>query len=289
MVEVLIVLAVTGLLLFSAIVLINGRQNKTEFMTGIHDLQQQIQQVVNETASNYYPNNGSFSCSATGGNAPVISTTGAGQGTNATCVFVGKALRFGDAGGAGTLDNDTYTVYPLIANRQNNLGQEVTAYGATGDAHLVAIAPGTNTNNTPGFPDDSTVEQLPGGITFNYANGNYDSADPTKPANRVVAVAFLTSLGSYSADTSGDTQVLNSGAQQMGLYKFNGAVVPWGDATSTEGTVVDALNSDPVAAAGSNVTLCFTSGTTNESGLITIARGSLVVNLQVYEGTACGR
>lgn len=259
-------------------------------MTGIHDLQQQIQQIINETASGYYPNNGSFSCSASGGNPPVISTSGADQGTNATCVFVGKALRFGDAGGAGTLDNNTYTVYPLVANRQNNLGQEVTAYGATGDAHQVVIAPGVNTNNDPGFPDDSTVQHLPSGITFNYANGSYDPANPAKPANRIAVVGLLSSLGSYSADPSDDgSQVLSSGSQQLGLYEFDGGVVPWGSATNTGGTVVDALNRNGVVPQSGNVKLCFTSGTTDESGLITIAKGSLVASLQVYGGKACGR
>ena len=63
-VETLIVLAVSGLLLISAIVMISGRTNKTQFTTAANDLKQSLEQVINEISSGYFPNANNFQCTA---------------------------------------------------------------------------------------------------------------------------------------------------------------------------------------------------------------------------------
>ena len=94
-VEVMVVLAVSGAMLFTAAALIDGRQAKTEFTTGIDDEQQQLQEIIGEAASGYYPNGHDFKCTSPG-NQPVSFLSGSQQqGTNAGCIFLGKLVQFG--------------------------------------------------------------------------------------------------------------------------------------------------------------------------------------------------
>src|SRR5688572_4270761 len=65
-VEVLIVLAITGLLFVSAAVMIAGRQNRTAFEQSVRNIHSQIQAAIDEVIVGHYPNNGNFDCNATG-------------------------------------------------------------------------------------------------------------------------------------------------------------------------------------------------------------------------------
>jgi type II secretory pathway pseudopilin PulG len=111
--ETMIVLAVSGLLLISALALISGKQGTAEFQTAINDLQQQIQQVINQTESGYYPSQSDFTCTAMPGMAPVIDTnTNVSRGTNSDCLLLGNVIYFGP----GNTTN-SYSVYPMAAYR----------------------------------------------------------------------------------------------------------------------------------------------------------------------------
>lgn len=111
-VEVLIVLAVTGLMFVSAALLINGRQNKTMFMSAVNDFRQQLQQIINQTQSGYYGGT-TINCqsSSTGPNLTVTSSDG-------SCIFLGSVLQF-------TTGSGTFKIVPVIGNRLYN-GQEVS-------------------------------------------------------------------------------------------------------------------------------------------------------------------
>src|SRR5438874_1617208 len=80
-VEVMIVLAITGLLFLSAAALISGKQNQAAFDQAIQQLQSQIQQTMNEVSVGYYPNRNDFVCVA-GGTGPLLSSGSNQQGTN---------------------------------------------------------------------------------------------------------------------------------------------------------------------------------------------------------------
>lgn len=96
-IEVMIVLAVTGALFVSAALLIAGRQQQTQFDQSIREVQSQIQQVINEIGHGFYPNSGDFSCEAGSSGPPTFTGAAAGQGTNEGCIFLGKAIQFGVA------------------------------------------------------------------------------------------------------------------------------------------------------------------------------------------------
>jgi prepilin-type N-terminal cleavage/methylation domain-containing protein len=269
-VEVLIVLAVTGLLFLSAVIFINGRQNRTEFTVSINSMQQQIQQVMNETASGYYPNQ-NFSCTAGLAGQPIINAGSQSQGTKIGCVFLGKVIQFAAA------DSDNTTagiVYPMVGNQ--NAQSILTA------APITLVTGGST-------PIDLSVGlSSKGGLTVQsmYYNGN--------PANTTAGIGFLAGGGDGTfASSSPDGVGLASGSLQFSLYAVKATAVN----STTKSAMVAALDALKPAAppvepvnlvAVSQVSVCFASGTTNQSGLITIGQGnSQAVSLQIKGNTTC--
>src|SRR5688572_13139275 len=89
-IEVIIVLAISGALFVSAAIMISGRQNQTAFDQSVQQIHSQIQQALNEVSAGYYPNNTDFQCTAlVSGSPPTISSGSASQGTNSGCIFLG--------------------------------------------------------------------------------------------------------------------------------------------------------------------------------------------------------
>src|SRR4051812_35553772 len=89
-IEVLIVLAVTGVLLASALRLISGQQARTEFSQSIRDVQSQINDVMNNVSSGYFATGGKVGCT-TSSSGPTLSSTppSGGSGTSKDCILIG--------------------------------------------------------------------------------------------------------------------------------------------------------------------------------------------------------
>jgi prepilin-type N-terminal cleavage/methylation domain-containing protein len=118
-IEVLIVLAVSGMMFVIAINFINDKQGKAAFTQGTNELVSQIQNTIEQVT------NGQFSdvplnCSFSGGTTSVTSGTRP-PGTNSTCIFVGKMLRF-------QADATTYDTLSLAGGRvtTNGAGTPIT-------------------------------------------------------------------------------------------------------------------------------------------------------------------
>lgn len=265
-VETLIVLAVTGAILISALALINGRQSRTQFTVGIGQVQQQVQQVISEVKNGYYPNNGNITCVATA-SGPYLTQASNGQGQNGSCIFLGKAIQFWPSG-----QSDQMTIIPIAANRLGG-NQEVTNLPA---AKPVAIAPLSATDSTT--PDATEKRAFGNGIHVvdMWRNGNR--------SDKIGAVAILFSLASY--DSQG---LLTPGALQTSLYTVNGTrlnTATTAVATAIKGTG-GATGLDNTA---NQVSICFASSTTKQSGLLTIGGATgkeLSVNMTIMAGTAC--
>jgi type II secretory pathway pseudopilin PulG len=186
-VETLIVLAVSALLVASAIILISGRTSKTEFTTATNDLKQQLQQIMNETATGYFPNSGSFTCAQNGGNMPKLTNASSQQGTNGDCIFLGKVMQFGATDSVGNMQ-----VYSITGNRLTPAKTEVTTLA---EAKPEAVAPGTSSATNLGLNGITTVLRAKGGIM---ATGDcFNNAVETATCNN------------FSATNSGATYTLN--------------------------------------------------------------------------------
>lgn len=260
-VEVMIVLAVTGLLFVSAATLISGRQNQAAFEQGIQQVQSQLQQVINEVASGYYPNLNDFTCKNTGG---LLTITGgaSAQGTNGDCLFVGKVLQFGS--GVAT-DPEKFATFSLAGLRTN----------ATGDQNMTLAA----TSPTV-IPNATTTTQLEGGISVDSMwYGGVKS-------NKISALAFTSSLGTING--SG----ILTGTQQINVIPIQSTALTQSTAT-TPGIIHGELsNAAAIVNPSGGIQICFASGGTDASGLVTIGNNGtsgreLGVTLDIKSGRSC--
>ena len=148
-IEVLIVLAVSGMLFVSAAILISGKQNQTAFDQSIRQVQSQVQQLISDVATGYYPNSENFRCTISGGN-PTLSAGAARQGTNSGCIFVGKAVQFG----VGAANSEIFNGYTISGVQRGGAGGTETASMA--EANPSVVAPG-------GLPQASSTRAVSAG------------------------------------------------------------------------------------------------------------------------------
>ncbi len=257
--EVLIVLTITALLFLSATALISGKQDQTEFDQAINEVQSQIQQAIGDVSNGYFPSLNNFTCTAGAGGPVITSGAGAGQGTNTGCIFIGKVLRFGIAGGA----SEQFSTYTLAGLQQDSSGKDVSSLSA---AMPAVIAP---TTLNPSAPDDSTLNSLQNGLT------TYQNATTSGSAN-IAGIAFVS--------TFAPADVTQSSSRNVDLIPIYGTM-----ASITSDAINTALRSSPPIDPSGGAQICFVSGTTNQSGLITIgsANSTLSVTLTIKGNKTC--
>lgn len=116
-IEVLIFLAVSGLMFLSAVLFISGKQGNAEFQQGMNDLNNQIKTVINDVANGYYPTSQDFTCkTASNVSPPAFTHLAAGTqeaGSNADCTFMGKVMQFGFHSTQGV----GYKIYSVAGRR----------------------------------------------------------------------------------------------------------------------------------------------------------------------------
>jgi hypothetical protein len=291
-VETLIVLAVSGSLFVSAVVLISGRQGKTEFSTAINSLQQQLQQVVNETASGYYPNRGDFKCSGSGGALTFMGVSN-GQGTNSGCIFLGNAVQVG----LGSGKESQLGLLPLVG-LQYQAG--TSAVQQISQTKLRAVYPANLTES--GF-DATTIDQMQYGLAPAASNRSSDCGGGTGipggmcyVKNNVPARTGI--MAFVSGDSAGNIVATNSNGDLAGSQVFSLYAVTYNAGGGNTGGTNEDLTSASKAignnaaftssglVAVDKVSICVASATTDQSGLLTIDSG-LHVNLQIKSGTVC--
>lgn len=90
-VEVMIVLAVSGALFISVVAMFSGRIASSQFRQAINTYETDVQDTISDTANGFYDSE-NVSCSVNGGGNYVISSGASTPGTNRGCVFAGKFL-----------------------------------------------------------------------------------------------------------------------------------------------------------------------------------------------------
>jgi prepilin-type N-terminal cleavage/methylation domain-containing protein len=282
--EVLIVLAVTSILFLSAVLLVNGKQSRTQFLTGINSMKQQLQQLANETATGYYPNASDFGCSPSGSG---LTFTGpaTGQGTNGGCIFLGKAVQFGLDSSSSTLG-----IIPLAGKQYVSGADSVTSISQTSVRALYPI--GSETLTTKAF----TTTLMENGLrvaTSNHACGAafpsgicYTPVTPAGPqAAGTLAFVAGDSTGAIASPAGGGN--VESGSQQISLYGVSGSQVNNSPAAASAQIGGYDSGHPTHLQAASQAMICIANGATNQSGLFTIDNG-LNVTLQIMAGQTCG-
>lgn len=123
-IEVLIVLAISGVLFTSAVLVFQGQQAKTEFSQSLYDLASSIQSYAIQAGSGAYDNGGTYNCSAPDGGTPVLSTT---LPSNDGCLYLGKAIQIVQS----PADSQTMNIYTVLGSRLDSSHNPVTQLSDT--------------------------------------------------------------------------------------------------------------------------------------------------------------
>ena len=269
-VETMIVMAVTGIMFISVVLLINGKQQRAQFQFAVKDVQTQIRQIMTETMAGYNQL-GNNTCSNFGGKPKLATGTTDTLGTNASCVFLGKTIIFSQ-------DKESFLVAPVIGLRQ----PITTDFQGVFAADLNSSKPILST--------DTIASQMM--LQFGLTPVAMYVGDDL--AQKVGSVSFVLTPGvkDISPGNQGTTsQNLNIVAVTNGSSLAN-SIDTERSAVETamqNGTVSsrDYINStdDKV-----KVSICFNSGTTNQSLLLTIGNGGNGIGLgsKIYGVQNCG-
>jgi type II secretory pathway pseudopilin PulG len=275
-VETMVVLTVTGALFVAIAASLTGRQNAAEFTHSIQSVQSQLQQVINQVPDGNFPDK-NVSC-ASGGSSLVFSG-GGNQGTNSECLFLGKVIQF-HVHNAGGLTTEQYQVYTIAG-----LNTQGTAASPFAAAKPTVVQVGSNIANY------STAISLEYGLQVVWMRSNNNLSCFALSCS-IGAVGFLMEPGQAGNTGTG----YSSGAQQVDLIPIrttglnqdlSTTVIKIQDSTTGSGGLQDVnlLTVAPINPT-SGVQICFASGTTNQSGLVTIGSTGrqLAVKLNVKSG-----
>lgn len=263
-IETLMVLAISAGLFVAVAATLAGRQNRTEFDQSIQDIKAQIQQAISEVGSGVYANTNNFTCTP-GGLGPNLTAGSGNQGGNSGCIFLGKAIQFGVSGTSNPEETRSYIIAGL---QKDSSGQEVATYAA---AKPTVVAPSTA---SPSTPDASIKGILQYGVTTKEVY--YGS-----PKVNIGAIAFVSKLATYSSGA------VVSGASQVNIVPITGTSI--NASTTATAQAINANLATSTLNPATGVSLCFVSGGSNQSGLITIGGNSrqLTVSLSVKENKTC--
>lgn len=273
-VETLIVLAVTGLIFFSAVLAMQGKVGRTEFLQAINETQTQIQQIINDTANGYYPlPSTAFSCDTTASGSIRISATGSqGQGEHSKCTFIGKVIQFRVQG----TNPEQYAVYSLVGLRCASGALGVCETPSTvGAARPIALYPYGST--VPTTIDASTVKPLANGLRTRWIQYN--------GTNNTGAVGFIADPTTLAGSVY-DVSKKSAGTQATTVHIVQGTAL-----NQTRNAVVGRINTPSnLRQPDDGVRICFDSPSGDQSGLIAIGAGQdqeTSVTLTIFEGTNC--
>ncbi len=237
-VEVMIVLAVSGGLFVAITMMLSGRQAQAQFNQAITSVKHEIEQVINEVQSGYsLASDSPYSCTVNGSGVPQIASGGSGQGTSTACIFLGKALQFS----TNAEFDESYATYVIVGNR--------TA------ANFAASNPRTSTLLMETKP-------LRFGLRTEFVRNG---------VGQVGGVAFTTPFSQSGTVSQGSNSV---------------ELRPVGTSTNlTSNQFVSAVGLPAFASAAPNpaggIQICLRSGTTNQSGLITVGAGNSPASVQL--------
>ncbi len=259
-VEVMIVMAVTSALFVAVALTMAGKQRKAEFLQATNDIHAVTQQTINEVSAGFYPSKNDFRCVQTAGPAITIMSTAEEQGTNQSCVFLGKVMYFGQS---PVSDRETFNTFSIAGLRSATT--------------LATSAPTVIQNDVI----DTTVPGLlKYGLSVRSVKYNDTVGDSAAGDVNVGAVAFITAAGDI--DVEGNYK---SGSQQVDLVPVPSTALNRTKATMI--TNIDAyLETATVVNPRNGVKICFV-GADNLTALVTIGSNGhdLLTKLEVKDCT----
>ncbi|MDQ3093591.1 MAG: hypothetical protein M3Q70_00230 [bacterium] len=234
--EVMIFLAISGLIFVSAAVGVNGRQQRVQYTQSIKDFEGQMVDVLNDVAAGYYPAPVGYECRALGGGTPRPDFTTAGgtpveHGASDECISVGKAVLFNLNGNA---DADNFGLASLVGVRPSIVSNSKVSVESTNPILAYEANPGNTFDLTE-------LKPLRFGLKV---TGIYDLAAPfTSYAAIVIASGF---------DGSNPASIKN-GLTETRLYALRGNL---GQTMDEYANDLSGLNSTDIVKPVNGVEIC---------------------------------
>ena len=177
MFEVTIVLAISGILLFSAVQLFRGQSAETGFDQAVHDINSELTTRIKKVSTSYFPDSETYQCIARP--RPTLSPAAGGsqqQGSNQECIYLGVAIE------AVPQTSDFY-FYTVLGSRTDLSGAPITEFSLANPEPIIGQNDG---------PD----------LTANYNAGGYIKIAKSTAITTTNAQLDSTLVGYYS-DLSG--------------------------------------------------------------------------------------
>ncbi len=252
-IEVMIFLAVSGMMFAIAANFINGKQANAEFNQGMSQFASELQQSINDVGNGYYTSGEDVTCSidAITSKPKIVSAGGTSErGSNQACVFLGKLVQFKANG-----DDQYYKVSVIAARKSPSTATSITD------------VPKNYTEADPTISDTLLTE--------------------TKKLRWGMKVDNVSS--SSTADIPGFAIVKTFAAGTEGGGSQSSRTIPIETATyGTPLTTISGANLDTWAATNSGVKICLIGGNGKYGRIsIGVSGNKAVVKKEILGSTAC--
>ena len=286
LVESMIVLGVTGVLFISLAGMVAGQQAKARFKSSMTDITTQIQSQINEVATGFYPNGGDFRCRAISGN-PVATVGVSSLGENADCTFLGRAMMYGIPG----TDPEQYRIQTLIGLRRTLAGREPLTLR---EARTQVLNRG-NTYNTAGtWPQLATPINLQQGTTVAWMRSM--NGGGVNIPERIAGFAIVAAPNQQlSLNVNNSVESGTIVPTIIPIPNPTGSATPGVSERDGVDLIIRSLGGPPSgtpipADAGDGpIQICFASGTTDQSGLVTIGTNNSTTSVEfvIFNNKTC--
>jgi type II secretory pathway pseudopilin PulG len=272
-VETLIFLAVSSVMFVSVMLLVNGQQQRTEFVQAVRTFESEMQDIANDvsTGNSAYPFPAGQSCKINGGGNLIIDNSSpAGQ---QRCIFIGRVLQFVPQG----TNPQTYNTYTIVGKQRLSVGgKEVSSLA---EAKPIALVPGTGPNAS--VPDYKQVTKMSAAARIGKVS--YKQGAVTTP---VGAFGFYTTFQSYTGGSISTNSIHVDAAPVSGTALSN-----------TTTSVADRIAAHTAASPtltplnpNGGITVCILSNASNQYALIQFggnSTGNLAVTTTIETGSVC--
>jgi type II secretory pathway pseudopilin PulG len=279
-VETMIVLGISGLMFTLAISAMSGKQQQTEFQTGVNTLKAELDGVMSNVSDGNYGNIDSVVCTSAASGQPVITTPPTSPiGLTGSCDIIGQVVSFAGTSGSPS----SYSVYPI--------------YGRTYVSNSVPTLATTITDAMP-ILGSSASTTLPFGLELtSYSNTTPGVNETTLGPGANVGAFGITSFTSFEGGSAYANGNLSSGSQHYELFgvpsssysmapSVAGLMDTYPNCPAVNEVCTNTSNAEPINPSG-GIVFCLASGTTGQSALFTLGGSGDGVAYKIYSTNNC--
>jgi len=139
-IEVLIALAITGVLLAAAVAVLTGQTTSTAFQQSLHDIQSKLSAAIQNVNNGLLPNETQYTCTVSSSSSRAQLSPGTGAyGTNQGCIYLGVAAQV-------IVDSPNINFYTILGNQYttDSDGNKVATSNLAGAMPTPASTGGTD-------------------------------------------------------------------------------------------------------------------------------------------------